>query len=72
MTMGKTFKYGLGDQVTDPITGFTGAITSRTEYLHGHMRYCVESLDREGKVRAEYFDEDRLVLGGEAKEAKNA
>jgi hypothetical protein len=32
----------LGDKVIDPLTGFCGIVTSRTEYLFGCVRVAVE------------------------------
>lgn len=36
------FKYDTGDQVKCKITGFTGIITSRTEWTNGCKRYGVQ------------------------------
>ena len=36
----------LGQQVIDPLTGFTGIVTCRSEYLHGCVRLCVQPRSR--------------------------
>ena len=52
----------LGQQVIDPLTGFTGIVTCRSEYLHGCVRLCVQprSLHNGTMVNEEWFDEARL------------
>lgn len=55
---------GLGDRVKDPVTGFTGIVTSISTWLHGCIRMGVqpEKLD-DGKVADDkYFDQSQLVL----------
>jgi hypothetical protein len=54
----------LGVKVTDSITGFSGIVISRTEYLHGCARVGVESDKlRDGKpLEVQYFDEPRMVI----------
>ncbi len=58
------FKHQLGQVVKDIVTGFTGVIMSRTEYLTGCRQYGVQTqrLNKEGALRQwEWFDEDRIV-----------
>lgn len=52
----------VGDVVRDKITGFTGVVTSRTEWLNGCVRFGVQSKElHEGKVvDAQHFDEVQL------------
>lgn len=60
-----TFKFNMRDKVKDQITGFTGIITARTEWLNGCHRYNVQSpdLDKDGRVPStEHFDEEQLDL----------
>ena len=59
----------LGDKVTDYITGFSGIVTARTEYLYGCVRVAVEPTElREGKpVESQYFDEQRVDPQSEVK-----
>lgn len=59
-----TFKYGLGDQVKDRVTGFTGIITCRIEWLNGCLRYGVQPQElKDGKrIDDAAFDEGDLVL----------
>jgi len=58
-------KFNLGDKVKDVVSGFTGVICSRTEWLNKCIRYGVYSqkLDKDGKVLdATHFDEEQLEL----------
>ena len=52
----------LGQHVSDPLTGFTGIVTCRSEYPHGCVRLCVQSreLHNGTVVDGEWFDEARL------------
>ena len=54
----------LGLEVKDKITGFTGIVTARINYLTGCDRYAVTPpVDKDGKVRdGEWFDEGRLMI----------
>jgi len=60
---GNTFKFANGAQVTDSVTGFTGAIITRADYLAGCNSYCVQpKTDKEGKfIESRWFDEERLM-----------
>ena len=62
----------VGDSVIDPLTGFEGTITARTEYLFGCVRVTVESADlKDGKPVEAYFDEQRLDVQKDSKVAAN-
>jgi len=52
----------LGTKVKDPITGFIGTVTGKTEWLYGCARIAVQaSMDKDGKVPSlEWFDELQL------------
>jgi len=54
----------LGDLVRDPITGFEGVVSSRTEFLYGCVRCGVTSqtLDKDGKEQILSFDEAGLQI----------
>ena len=56
------FKLPLGAKVRDKITGFTGIVTARHEWLYGCLTYSVQPRDlHEGKpVDRQPFDEDSL------------
>lgn len=58
------FKLALGQEVKDKVTGYTGVIVCRTEYLTGCNRYSVQSrkLDKDS-LPADWkaFDEDQLI-----------
>lgn len=57
------FKFELGQQVTDSVSGFAGTVVSRTEYLLGVNRYGVQArVSPDGTLRDPgWFDEQRLV-----------
>lgn len=59
----------LGDLVKDPITSYTGIITSRTVFLYGCVRCGVTglTLDKEGKEQIITFDLAQLELIEKAK-----
>jgi hypothetical protein len=58
------FKFTNGDTVKDTITGFSGVIVHRTEYLNGCIRYGVQPKKlKDGKtIESEMFDEQQLSL----------
>lgn len=51
----------LGSKYRDFITEIEGAAVSRTTYLYGCVRVCLEWRNKDGKVENEFFDEQRLV-----------
>ena len=55
-------KIELGREVRCLVTGFTGIATSRTEYLKGCVKVCVQpKVDKEGKHPDGFFlDEPQL------------
>ena len=56
------FKFELGDMVKDVVTGFSGAITGRSEFITGCRQYSVTSRTlQSGNTKQGWFDEDRLV-----------
>lgn len=60
----------LGDKVKDKITGFTGILVGRTEWLNGCIRFGVQSekLNKDGEpIEPEWFDEERVELVGKKK-----
>ena len=54
----------LGDRVKDKVSGFTGIVTGRTEYLNGCTRVVVEPEGlHEGKpIDSHYFDEMQVEV----------
>ena len=55
----------LGDSAKDVISGYTGIVTGRAEYLTGCTQFVLSAtkLDKDGKVPpAEWFDESRLAV----------
>jgi RNase P/RNase MRP subunit p29 len=62
------FKFALGTQVKEKITGFTGTVMARTEYYTGCLTYGVlnNKLDKDGRISEwEWIDEIRLEVTGE-------
>jgi hypothetical protein len=56
--------------VTDRITGFSGVVVGRAEYLNGCISCNVqpEGLQTSGEpIEAQWFDEQRLTVGSAAK-----
>lgn len=55
----------LGDRVVDRVTGWSGIITGRLEYLNGCRQFLVkpEHLDKDGKmVDGIWLDEQYLMV----------
>jgi len=60
-------KYALGVELKDIVTGFTGIVMGRTDYLTGcnHYGLCPRKLSKEGKLDDwQWLDESRLVPTG--------
>ena len=51
---------GLNDKVKDKVTGQTGRITAKAEYLTGETTYLVENVDSTGRPIEYWYDESRL------------
>lgn len=60
----KAFKYELGDTAIDLLTGFSGVISYRVEYLTGCPQYgLLPKIDEKGEIRKEQqFDENRIRI----------
>ena len=58
------FTYELNSKVKDVVTGFTGRITCRVQWLYGCNRYGVQSEElKDGKpIDAVFYDEGMLQL----------
>lgn len=53
----------IGDSVADTVTGFTGIVTSRTEYLNGCVRVAIDGKSTEGsKPETIYCDIEQVQL----------
>lgn len=54
----------LGQRVRDRITGFTGMVTGRCEYISGcHQVLVVSPVDSSGKlVESQWYDEQRCEV----------
>lgn len=58
------FQYELRSKVRDRVTGYTGIIVCRAEWLYGCRRYVVQSQEmKDGKpVEPMNFDEDAIEI----------
>ena len=62
------FELALGSIVSDWVTGYSGTITARVQYLNGCKQYCVTptGVGSDGNPKkGSYFDEGQLRLEGE-------
>jgi hypothetical protein len=61
------FKYPCGVEAKDKITGFTGIITVRLDFLYGCTQYgLTPTVNDKGETKhTEYFDEGRIQVIGE-------
>lgn len=58
------FKFAVGDEVTETITGYKGIVTAQFHYLNGCRRYLLEGKikpDGGGNPEGLIYDEDRLT-----------
>jgi len=62
----------LGDEAKDTVSGFAGIAVSRTEYLNGCTRVCLQPpIGKDGKLPGyEAFDEPQLKIVKAAKVAR--
>jgi len=69
------WKFKLGDDIKDTVTGFRGTITARIEYLNGCIQYCVEpKVGKEMKMEKHHWiDEGQIELtkGKSKRESKS-
>lgn len=59
----------LGIHAEDTVTGFTGVVMARTEYLNGCVQFCVqpEGMKEDGSpMDSQWFDEQRLKISSGA------
>ena len=62
----------LGDAVRDGITGFTGIVAAKTEWLNGCVRFGIQSrnLAERKPVELQWFDEPQLEVIGRVEEGQ--
>lgn len=56
----KKFKFDLGSQVTIQVSGETGQVIGRAEYLDGENSYFIRYKDAVGMAREEWWREGAL------------
>lgn len=56
------FKFKNGQRLKDKVTGFTGIVTARIEYINGCIQYCIKpSVGIDNKMpQCEYIDQGQL------------
>ena len=61
------FTHKLGKIAKDKITGFSGVITARCEFLTGCNRYCIQPTElKDGRPNEGiYFDEAQIEILGD-------
>lgn len=53
----------LGDKVRSSVSGFSGTVTAKCEYLHGSTTYAVTAPEPlNGEVKTEWFAESELII----------
>ena len=53
----------LGKKVKDRVTGFTGIVTGKAEYLHcNEIQYQVESCTDSNELQSLWLTESRLLI----------
>lgn len=57
------FKYELGYEATDVVTGFKGTISGRVQYITGCNQYQLSTKSKNGDFHTCWFDEHRLKVG---------
>ena len=58
-------KHELGATVKEVISGFTGVVTGRVQYITGCFQYLITS--RNADVKPVWYDEDRLESSNKKK-----
>ena len=58
------FEFKLGDKVKDYVTGFTGVVVGRTEWLNGCIRYAVQptTLKDGAPQDVQHIDEQQILI----------
>ena len=69
-----TFKFALGTEGRDTITGFAGKIIMRQEHINGDRKYCLApNTTVNGPIRtSQWFEEDFIEPIGPTPEAAEA
>lgn len=57
-------RIGLGDEVKDLVSGFTGIVISKIVFLNGCVRHCVAARVKDDNSSGEerYFDDEQLQV----------
>ena len=59
----------LGDKVTEAVTGFTGIVIAKTEWIYGCVRFGVQAEELKDSIPLEpqWFDEGELSKNPKSK-----
>ena len=52
----------LGDKVRSSVSGFSGTITAKCEYLHSTTQYCVTAKCKDNDIKKAWFAASELEL----------
>ncbi len=58
-------KITMGNNVRDKVTGFSGIVTAKCEYINGCVQFCVTPKIKKGihvMPDGQYIDEGRLIF----------
>lgn len=55
-------KIKLGDKVCSSVSGFSGTITAKCEYLHSVAQYCVTAKCKDNDIKEAWFAASELEL----------
>lgn len=55
-------KIKLGDKVRSSVSGFSGTITAKCEYLHSTTQYCVTAKCKDNDIKEAWFAASELEL----------
>lgn len=62
------FKFDLGIEAKDKVTGFKGIIVGRADYLTGCSQYALQpKIEKDTWKENKWFDENRLDIVGKKK-----
>ena len=62
----------LGKSVTDRCTGFKGTCTGHVERIDGSHDLCVETVDKQGILRSDWINAERMGLTSPSRRSKAA
>jgi len=52
--------FELGMKARDTVTGYSGTVTAKCEYLGAEARICLERVDKDGDLKEQWFPVGRV------------